>query len=240
MRRLLVLFLLLCPGVGQADPPACTFPPDLQLAPAELPLTRAAASVRRPITIVTLGGSSTAGVAANGADYSYPMRLQAHLRSLRPELAVTVMNRAIPGGTTRARVDRLQSDMVALAPTLVIWAPGSTEAGKSEDPERFAASLREGIARVRATPADLVLIDLQYTPNIAKAIDLDRYNGIIASISAELHVPLLKRAALMRHWNEAGVFTLDQTPKREHVATLRRLFDCLATGMAEGIARSLP
>ncbi len=240
MRMLVAAALLLaCGRTVLADLPSCAFPPDVQLTSAALPLTRAAAAAHRPITIVTLGGSSTAGLAANGADYSYPARLQVHLRALRPDLDITVVNRAIPHGTTRARVDRLESDVVAVGPTLVVWAPGSTEAGHAEDPARFAASLREGISRIHATPADLVLIDLLYTPNIAKAVDLDRYNGIIATAAAAAHVPLLRRSVLMRRWNEEGVFALDTTPRREHVATMRRLFDCFAAGMAEGLVKSL-
>ncbi len=237
-RFLLAAFLALAPLAARAEPASCAFPPDLQLVPT-LALTHAAAVMHRPIRIVTLGGSSTAGIAANGAEYSYPMRLQAHLRALRPDLDITVFNRAIPRGTTRARVDRLDSDVVALGPSLVIWAPGSTEAGKAEDPERFAASLREGIERIRAAPADLLLIDLLYTPNIARAVDLDRYNGIIAAAAAKAHVPLLRRSALMRRWNEDGVFALDATPRRDHVATMRRLFECFAAGLADGVAMAI-
>jgi lysophospholipase L1-like esterase len=240
MRMLLVAALLLGgAGAARAEPLSCAFPPDLQLPAADLPITRAALAVHRPITIVTLGGSSTAGIAAHGAEYSYPMRLQAHLRDLLPDGDITVVNRATPRGTTEARLDRLQGDVVALGPELVVWAPGSTEAGNAQDPERFAALLREGIARIRAMPADLVLIDLLYTPHIARAVDLDRYNAIIAAAAAEAHVPLLRRSALMRRWNDDGVFTLDATPRREHVATIRRLFDCFAVGLAQGLVQEL-
>jgi lysophospholipase L1-like esterase len=240
MHRLLLAawLLLAAPSLAWADP-ACGFPPELRLTNLHLPRTEAAIAAHSPVTIVTLGGSSTAGIAARGADYSYPMRLQAHLRALRPDLAVTVINRATPRGTTRARVDRLESDVVALHPQLVIWAPGSTEAGKSENPDRFAASLREGVLRIRATQADLLLIDLLYTPSIARAVDLDSYNRIIAEVAAEFHLPLLRRSALMRRWNDDGVFALDSTPRRLHVAVMRRLFDCFAAGVAEGLAESL-
>jgi lysophospholipase L1-like esterase len=236
---LAVLLALSVIGTALADPPSCSFPPDLRLGGIALPLTQAAVAAHRPVTIVTLGGSSTAGVAANGAEYSYPMRLQAHLQALRPDLQVTVLNRAIPRGSTRARVDRLQSDVVELGPSLVIWAPGSIEAGNAQDPEEFAAILREGIARIRAAPADLILVDLLYTPSIARAVDLDRYNGILAEVAAEAHVPLVRRSALMRRWNDNGVFALDATPRREHVKTIRRLYDCFAAGVAEGLVAVL-
>ncbi len=236
---ILLIALLLTAQPALADPPSCQFPDDLALTGMDLPSTKAAIGAHQPVTILTIGGSSTNGIAARGAIHTYPYRLSEHLQALLPGAAITVVNRGLAGGSTRARVDRLAQDIADTKPSLVIWAPGSTEAGLSEDADNFANSLREGVARIRAARADLIMIDLQYAPSIARVVDLGLYNNAIAGVADSEGVPLLHRSELMRRWNDSGVFNLDATPPRDRLPTIRRLFDCLAAGLAEGIAAAV-
>ena len=240
IRLLAAALALAVTSAAAAEPPACRVPDDLALTGLSLPTVAQARTTRKRLTILTIGGASTAGQAARGAEYTYPARLAERLRARLPGIAVEITNRGLPAGSTRMRVDHLAADLAATRPDLVIWAPGSSEAGMSEDPGNFIDSLQEGVSAIRAAHADLVLIDLQWAPSIARVVNLPQYNNAIAGVAANEDVPLLRRSELMRRWNEDGTFNLDTTPAAQRLPAIRRLFDCIAMGLADGIIGSAP
>lgn len=223
-----------------ADPAVCTIPDDLALSDQSLPAVHAAIAAHRPLTILTIGGASTAGLAAQGQAYTYPSRLEMLLRARLPGAVITVVNRGMPGNSTRARVDALGAELAEIKPTAVIWAPGSSEAGQSEDLGPFVDTLNEGVGLIRQAHADLILIDLQYAPSIARIIDLGRYNSAIAGVAEAEQIPLLRRSELMRHWNDTGEIDLEMTGRKAWTATIRHLFDCLATALTTTIVTATP
>ncbi len=232
--------LLMGASVAAAQPLSCTVPPELALTQPPLPRLQAALAAHRPVTILALGGAATAGAAARGDAFTYPARLEAYLHARLPDATITVINRGMAGTSVSARMKQMAAELAKLRPALVIWAPGATEAGLSEDIGPFEANLREGVAEIRAADADLILIDLQFAPSIARVVALDRYNETIAGVAEAEDVPLLRRSEWMRYWNDNGVFDFDNTPRRDVVPTIRRLFDCLAHGLADTIVTSVP
>lgn len=242
MRRLFFMLAWLAGSLGaaRADQMACRVPDELALAGLRLPAAKYAVTTRKALTILTIGGSSTAGVMAKGEEYTYPARLGARLRQAIPGLAVDIVNRGLQGGTTRARVDRLAADLRQTHPDLVVWAPGSTEAGMSEDPGAFIDSLQEGVSAITGAGADLIMIDLQWAPSIARVVNLSQYNSAIAGVAANDDIPLLHRSELMRRWNEDGTLRFDAAaPPAQRLADIRRLFDCIAGTLAAGIAEAV-
>jgi acyl-CoA thioesterase-1 len=68
--------------------------------------------------------------------------------------------------------------------------------------DAHAAELREGIEQLKATGADVVLIDLQYAPQVlAKSETLGMVDQIALAAKDE-HVDLFHRFAVMRDWHE--------------------------------------
>jgi hypothetical protein len=232
-----LLLLLASLGLARADAPACKVPDDLALTSLALPSAKYAVTTRKSLTILTVGGSSTAGAVAKGEEFTYPSRLGAHLRTRFPGLRVDIINRGQQSGSTRARVDRLGIDLRETHPDLVIWAPGSTEAGMSEDPDQFINSLQEGVASIHTAEADLIMIDLQWAPSLARVINLAQYNNAISGVAANEDIAVLRRSELMRRWNENGTLRFDgAAPPAKRLADIRMLFDCIAGALASGIA----
>ncbi len=238
--RLAALLWTVLAVPAMAEPAACSIPDDLMLNDLSLPVVHAALAAHQPLTILTIGGASTAGLAAQGAAYTYPARLEAQLRQRLPGGAITVINRGMPGNSTRARVDALGAELDQLKPALVIWAPGSSEAGQSEDLGPFVDTLNEGVALIREAHADLIFIDLQYAPSIARIIDLSRYNSAIAGVAEAEQIPLLRRSELMRRWSDSGEIDLETTGRKSWTATIRHLFDCLATVLTTAVVTAAP
>jgi lysophospholipase L1-like esterase len=74
------------------------------------------------IKIVAIGSSSTAG---EGDIVPYPRRLQAALRGKYPSRMMDVLNRGIGGQEAPDELARMQQDVIAEAPALVIWQVGT-------------------------------------------------------------------------------------------------------------------
>jgi hypothetical protein len=137
--------------------------------------------------------------------------------------------------TASNSVRHLDADLAQTGAKLVIWGAGGIEAAYGVDIDRMAAELDRGVAKIRAAGADVILMDVQYAPSIARVIDLAPYRDVVRRVAAEDDVPLLDRYELMLEWSNDGVLDFDVTDPEARVAVARRLFDCMAEALADGI-----
>src|SRR5260370_42560426 len=93
-------------------------------------------------------------------------------------------------------------------PTLVIWQTGTVDAMRSIDPDDFRGAVDEGVAALQNAGADVVLINLQYSPRTETMISATPYLDNMRVVAQQHDVPLFDRFAIMRHWNESGDFDL--------------------------------
>ena len=204
-----------------------------------LPATWAALAAGRPITIVAFGSSSTEGAGATTPAHTYPARLQALLRAAWPNVPVTVANRGLGGQTTDAMLARLDTDVLAARPTLVIWQDGANAALRGMEPARFAALLSEGVRRIVASGADLVLMDNQIAPQLEQTAHHGTFIAMVAQEAAARRVPLFSRAALMREWRAAAPSANDMIgPDGLHHTD--RGYECLAEALGRAIVAPAP
>jgi len=194
-----VAFALLAATQAVAEP-SC---PEAALRRIDLQATRVAMFHERPITIVALGSSSTAGTGATAPGKTYPEQLAATLRAAWPHALVTVLNEGVGGQMIDTVLGRIDSDVLAMEPTLVIWQAGTNEAMRGMDPALFAAALDEGVRRILESGADVVLMDNQIAPRIPDDRTAE-YDGIIARVAERRHIGLFSRTGLMREWLSAG------------------------------------
>lgn len=188
--------LTLAAGVRAQTPPCPASTPQH----LELPATRAAILARRPVVIVALGSSSTEGAGASAPDRAYPARLAQALAGTWPGVAVSVLNRGKGGQDADTMLARLDTDVLAAAPTLVIWQLGANAALRAMNPTEFGTLLDDGVRRIRARGADVVLMDNQVAPSIVAQPGFEVYGNILAQEAARRHVALYSRTALMREW----------------------------------------
>ncbi len=203
-----------------------------------LPASRAALREGRPLTILAFGSSSTGGSGASTPDGTYPARLEAWLRLAMPRVRLNVLNRGKGGQDAPEMLARLEADVLAAAPTLVIWQAGANAALHGMPPEAFRAAMALGLARLRATGADVVLMDSQRAPRILAVPNHARYDAVMAELAAAQHLPLFSRAHLMRRWEASG------TPAAEMLGAdglhhNDRGYDCLAAALAGSITAAL-
>ncbi|MBK1659161.1 hypothetical protein CKO45_13045 [Paracraurococcus ruber] len=199
MRPVLLLLAMLVPGMALAEP--C---PSSSVQAIGLPATRAALEHGQPLRIVAFGSSSTEGAGASGPDRTYPAELEARLHAALPGARLTVLNRGKGGQEVPEMIARLDPDVLAERPTLVIWQAGANAVLRGMPAEEFHAILAAGIARLRASGADVLLMDSQRAPRILEAPGFERLDAAIRDLAAEARAPLFSRAALMRDWADHG------------------------------------
>lgn len=234
MRRMLILLAIAASLASPARAERCPEPTKFVIAETQLEMTRAAVKDRR-LVILALGGAATAGAAAHDPAATYPARLQAHLGAGLPGVEVMVAVRSVSRRERADLLPALERDLAAVRPSLVIWGPGASAAARGEDVDDFAALIDAAIARTRAAHADVLLMTLQYAPSLLRLINLAPYRMAVIHAGESADVPVFDRYDFMRFWSDNGVMNLDATDKAERVRVARRLFDCIAQSLAEGI-----
>ena len=148
----------------------------------------------RSSTISRVGGSA------------YPARLQAALKEKLPSIAVNVSVELQAKKTAEEVAGGLVKLVEAKKPTLVIWQTGTVDAMRSVDPDDFRAAVDEGVAALQNAGADVVLMNLQYSPRTETMISVPPYLDNMRVVAQQHDVPLFDRFAIMHQWNDAGRF----------------------------------
>jgi lysophospholipase L1-like esterase len=203
-----------------------------------LPHLRSALNSGMEGIVVALGSSSTLGVAASDAAHSYPAILQFVLNGLLPHGHIAVLNRGIGGQDAPEELARLDTDVVAIRPHLVVWQIGANGALRGEDPAEFRRLVIEGVHRLHRAGIDVVLMDSQRSPKVEAAKSHGMLDAVLADVAKETGAGLFSRAALMDEWAKAG------SPLSDFVASDRlhhndRGYTCVARALAASIATSV-
>lgn len=224
-------------GIGAAFAAATTVGigcPAARSQALDLPVTRTALARNQPVVIVAFGSSSTEGSGATTPHQTYPARLQALLRAAWPGRSIHVLNRGRGGQTTQEMLARLNADVLAVSPTLVIWQNGANATLRDMDTGHFAALTRDGVGKILARGSDLILMDNQLAPRILVKPHHAAYGDILAREAAKAHVSLFSRTALMRDWAAAdpGGPAMIGEDRLHHTD---RGYACLAAALAREI-----
>lgn len=196
-----------------------TSPPDDTLQDIvgfKYPLPNLARSLKQRNTkIVAFGSSSTAGTRLV---VPYPACLELMLRNefgtqMTSEFGkrmINVINRGVGGEEASTELPRMQSDVIDEKPALVIWQVGTNAVFRNTVPE-FAfekgfAAIAEGLDRLAKIPADVILMDSQYTTAVVTPEKKPLSEAMVKRISelAEVAgVDVFRRYALMEQWHIA-------------------------------------
>jgi lysophospholipase L1-like esterase len=157
----------------------------------------------QPVVIVAFGSSSTAGVGATSPEFTYPNRLAVQLRRQYPGADITILNRGRGGDDAPEMMKRLQAEVIDAKPDLVIWQVGTNAIIRNLDPAETAKMVEDGVARIQAAGADVVLVDPQYSPQVTEHPEsASKIVGLLGKVAALRHVGIFPRFEVMREWHE--------------------------------------
>jgi acyl-CoA thioesterase-1 len=175
-----------------------------KLARLRAPLSHMARRIAagRPLTILALGSSSTAGAGASSPAASYPSRLAGELKTLFPDLAVTVLNRGVNGEEAAEMLARFEQTAATEKPDVVLWQIGTNSVLRDRPLDHYEELIQRGLARMKAVGADVVLIDPQFAPKVIAKPEAADMVGLIAAAATKRGVDLFPRFAIMQAWHE--------------------------------------
>jgi lysophospholipase L1-like esterase len=163
-----------------------------------------------PVLIVAFGSSSTAGYGSTSPEFTYPNRLAAQLRRQYPGADITVVNAGRGGEDAPEMMKRLQNEVIDVKPDLVIWQVGTNAVLRNLDPAETAKMVEDGVARIQASGADLVLVDPQYSPRVnERAESASQMVRLLHRVAGLRHVGIFPRFEVMREWHENQALPID-------------------------------
>ena len=223
--------------VDTADAAAkCAAPPSLMvITPAE---ARSAARIveRKPLTIVAMGSSSTQGVGASAPGLNYPNRLASELKERFPGIEIRVINRGKGGEDVPEELARLDHDVVAEHPELVIWQVGTNAVLRRDDLTADRELIERGVAQIKQSGSDVVLMDLQYAPRVLARPAYAQMEQLIATVAEHSSVGLFHRFEIMRYWQAAQPADTLKMVGPDGLHMTDRSYGCLAAELAEALA----
>jgi lysophospholipase L1-like esterase len=216
--------------VGAQEHNPCAVPGYLLFDDSELRRVEMAAKERRRIDIVVMGTGSSIIAGPAGPGSAYPVRLQAALQARLPGITVNVQSEAKSRQTAAEMVQTIKKFVADRKPDLVIWQTGTVDAMRGVDPESFRATLDDGVSKIHKAGADVILMNMQYSPRTESIIALGAYVDNMLVAAREREVPLFDRLAVMRHWSENGTFDLYSATTNPAMA--EKVHDCVGRALA--------
>jgi acyl-CoA thioesterase-1 len=233
-----VVVALAWPLTTRAAAPGCDAPLDLVRFANPLERVGQKLSSRMPITIVAIGSSSTAGAGASSPATNYPSRLQAELKQRFPGHPITVINRGIGGEEIGDMLKRFDKAVVAVKPDLVVWQLGTNSVIRNHPLLDHGAAIRAGLNKIRATGADVVLIDPQFAPKVIAKPDAAHMVALIAMTAKQENVDLFPRYAMMRRWHDVDYLSFKTFVSADGLHMNDWSYACLAKGLGMAIAEA--
>ncbi|ULL00886.1 SGNH/GDSL hydrolase family protein [Bradyrhizobium sp. I71] len=242
--KVLLSLILLCGGLAApvaragdaaptappAAPPSCELPAYLLASESPLPKVAAAVKAGKPLDILVIGSRST--TIPSSENSSYPARMEAILKEkLPPSEAVHVSVEIQSKKTAEETASTFVKLMEAKTPTLVIWQTGTVDAIRASDPDEFRSAVTEGVAALQNAGADVVLMNLQYSPRTETMISAQPFLDNMRVVAQEHSIPLFDRFAIMRQWNDQGQFDLFSPSRGPELA--KQVHDCLGRALAQ-------
>jgi lysophospholipase L1-like esterase len=205
-----------------------------------LPHVAAKLASGQPVVIIAFGSSSTAGYGSSSPEFTYPSRLVAQLRRQYPTANITIVNAGVGGEDAPEMMKRLQRSVIDMHPDMVIWQVGTNAVLRDLDPNETAKEVEEGVARIQAASADVVLVDPQYSPRITERPEsASRIVKLLGRIAQLRHVGIFPRFEVMRDWHEKQALPIDSFVINDGLHMNDWGYACFAQLLGDDIIKSV-
>ncbi|MGH9697183.1 MAG: SGNH/GDSL hydrolase family protein, partial [Bryobacteraceae bacterium] len=173
-------------------------------------------------------------------EFTYPNRLAAQLRRQYPNVEITVVNRGKGGEDAADMMKRLQAEVIDMKPDMVIWQVGTNAVLRNEDPAATAKLVEDGIMRIQAGGADLVLVDPQYSPRVnERGESVSRMVKLLGRVAELRHVGIFQRFQIMRDWHEKQAIPIDNFVIADGLHMSDWGYACFAQLLGDDIIKSV-
>ena len=227
----LALMILVAGAARAEEAEGCPVPASLLATESPLPKVSDAVKGGRPLDILVIGSRSSS--IGGSQEDAYPSRLQAALKDKLPTATINVSVELQSKQTAEETAAGFVKLMEAKKPTLVVWQTGTVDAMRSLDPDDFHAAVDGGVTALQNAGADVILMNLQYSPRTETMISGSPYMDNMRAAAQQHDIPLFDRFSIMRQWNEQGDFDLFSAVHGPELA--KRVHDCIGRALSNFI-----
>jgi GDSL-like Lipase/Acylhydrolase family len=217
-------------AVAEPQPEACDVPASFLESEIDLGRVTAELKDKHRLDISVLGTGSSSLPGPDGPHFAYPARLEDALKRELPGNEIKVTAHVQPRQTTANMVSGLDKILAEDHPSLVIWQAGTADAINGVETEDFRTSLEDGIDKIQAAGADVILVNMQYSPRTASMLDVSTYADVMRHVAQQRNALLFDRLAIMQYWNDIGTFDLYAATKKYDMA--RQVHECIGRALA--------
>ncbi len=224
-------------GAALGQPSHCMEAASLVHADSGLPHSAAAIANRHELKVLVAGSASSILAGPGGTGKAYPASLQSALSARVPEVATSVINTAKVRQTAADMLAGFHQSLMDRKPDLVIWQTGTIDAMRGVDLEEFRATLEKGIDRLHEAGADVILMNMQYSPRTESMIAAPAYADTMRGVALQQEIPLFDRLAVMKEWNDQGTFDLSVATKNSEMA--EQVHECIGRLLADLVVEAV-
>jgi lysophospholipase L1-like esterase len=218
---------------------ACIAPPDMLHFSTRLRHAAETIAAGKPLKIVAVGSSSTAGAGASSGAAAYPSRLKVELAQLLPHQEVTVINRGVNGQITADMIARFYSEVLPEKPDLVIWQLGTNSVLRDYPVEPERALVDAGVGVLRSMNTDVIFLDPQFAPKVNARPHIGEMVALLSEESKHTNVDIFRRYDLMRFWHETKGIPYSVSINGDGLHMTDWGYACLAKTMAVALADAM-
>jgi acyl-CoA thioesterase-1 len=216
----------------------CGVPSDLTRLASPLTRTAKRFASGEPLKVVAIGSSSTAGAGASSPAHSYPSRLAIELAALFPKQQINIVNHGANGEETPDMLARFDRDVIAEKPDLVIWQVGTNAVLRDRPLMPAGTQIHEGLTKLKAIGADVILVDLQFCPKVIVKAEADEMVNLISITAKKENVSVFRRFAVMKHWRQVARIPYDKFLSPDELHLNDWSYGCIAKLLAASIAEA--
>jgi lysophospholipase L1-like esterase len=218
----------------------CRAPKGGMKAMGALPHVASKLVAGKPVVIVAFGSSSTEGYGSTAPEFTYPNRLAAQLHRAYPSANIIVLNRGKGGEDAPEMMARLQSEVINSKPDLVIWQVGTNAVLRNLDPGETSKMVEDGVARIQAAGADLVLVDPQYSPLVnTRPEGTSKMVSLLHKVAELRKVGIFPRFEVMKEWHEGQQMSFDSFVIADGLHMNDWGYACFAQLLGDNIIKSV-
>jgi hypothetical protein len=131
---------------------------------------------------------------------------------------------------------RFERDVIAEKPDLVIWQVGTNAVLRDRPLAPAGGLIHDGLARLKAVGADVILVDLQFCPKVIVKSDADEMVNLISITAKKENVSVFRRFAVMRHWRQVVHIPYEKFLSADELHLNDWSYGCIAKLLASSIA----
>ena len=195
------------------------------------------------LPILVLNTAKPASPRAGAGQASYPSLMERDLSARMPGRKVSVTVRNAPGATAQEMLPVLDQALTNTVsgnpPSLVVWQVGTVDAMRNISPDSFGEAVAAGIELAHRRGADIIVMDMQYSPQTTQLITFQPYLDYVEWVTQNNDVFHFPRYEMMHHWFEEGRVGFAPDSKEEKLQAFQFVHRCIGRHLTDVITTML-